>query len=73
VNSALICWKKALDLDPKQADAAYNLGRTLLKSGNKAEALKYLELFLDIAPEQKYTQDIKQVKAVVERLKQEIK
>jgi len=73
VSSAWTCWKKALDLDPKQADAAYNLGRTLLKSGNKEEALKYLELFLEIAPEQKYNQDIKQVRSVVERLKQEIR
>lgn len=73
INKAYSSWKKALSVDPRQADAAYNLGRTLLKTGNQAEALKYLELFLEIAPPQKYNQDIKQVRAVVERLKQEIR
>jgi arylsulfatase A-like enzyme/Flp pilus assembly protein TadD len=73
INGALSIWKKALGIDPNQADAAYNLGRTFLKSGDKEEALKYLEIFLKIAPVQKYSEDIKQVKAVVERLKEEIR
>ena len=73
INNAYSNWKKALSVDPRQADAAYNLGRTLLKEGNQAEALKYLELFLEIASPQKYSQDIKQVRAVVERLRQEIR
>jgi len=72
-NEALINWKRALELDENQADAAYNLGKIFLRLNNKEEALKYLELFLKIAPPQKYGQDIKQVKLVVDRLKEEIR
>ena len=73
INEALNNWKRALEIDETQADAAYNLGKTFLRLNNKEEALKYLELFLKIAPPQKYGQDIKQVKSVVDRLKEEIR
>ncbi len=41
-DRAVSCWKQVLILDPGFTDAYFNLGITLIESGRKQEALKYL-------------------------------
>ena len=39
---AIACWKQVLDMDPGFTDIYFNLGITLIETGRRQEALKYL-------------------------------
>jgi tetratricopeptide (TPR) repeat protein len=41
---AISCWKQVLDIDPGFTDTYFNLGITLIETGRKQEALKYLNV-----------------------------
>lgn len=41
---ALACWKQVLDIDPGFTDIYFNLGITLIETGRRQEALKYLNM-----------------------------
>ena len=73
VDDALHNWETSVAIDSGQADTLYNLGRVHLRLGNKQKALKYFTLFVEKAPPQKYTEDIHDVKQVIERLKKELR
>jgi tetratricopeptide (TPR) repeat protein len=62
-------WKKAVELDSKQYDALYNLGILLTKMNRFEEAVKYLEQFVDTAPEYRYAADIEKMKQLIIRIK----
>ncbi|UCC39774.1 MAG: tetratricopeptide repeat protein [Candidatus Aminicenantes bacterium] len=70
---ALENWKKAVELDSKQFDALYNLGILLTKMDRFEEAVKYLEQFVDTAPEYKYAADIEKMRKLIARLKEAIR
>lgn len=62
-------WKKAVELDSKQYDALYNLGILLTKMNRFEEAIKYLEQFVDTAPDYRYAADIEKMKQLIIRIK----
>lgn len=72
IEEALLSWEKSLELEPKQPDTLYNLGRVYLRLGDKKKSLQYFESFIKTASPQKYERDITEVKQVVERLRKEI-
>ncbi|UCC40129.1 MAG: sulfatase-like hydrolase/transferase [Candidatus Aminicenantes bacterium] len=72
IEKALLSWEKSLEVEPKQPDTLYNLGRVHLRLGNKQKSLQYLESFIKTASPQKYGRDIEEVKQVIERLRKEI-
>ena len=73
VDDALRNWETSFTIDSGQADTLYNLGRVHLRLGHKRKALEYFTLFVEKAPQQKYTEDIKEVRQVIERLKKELR
>ncbi len=63
-------WKKAVELDSKQYDAMYNLGILLTKMNRFEEAVKYLEQFVNTAPDYRYASDIEKMKKLITRIKE---
>ena len=66
-DTALASWKRAVDLDPTNWDALYNLGVQLMRVGRMAEARPYLERFVRTAPASQYAKDIRQISAELAR------
>jgi superkiller protein 3 len=77
VNQGIILWnqnkfpeakaqfEKAMQLDPKNADAHYWLGMALLNvDGNMAEASKHMKEYLTLAPTGQYAETAKQLSEV---------
>ena len=62
-EEAIACWKRAVELEPKEFDTLFNLGSLLVKSGRGAEARPYLERFLREAPSPLYGRDFPKVRA----------
>jgi tetratricopeptide (TPR) repeat protein len=50
-EAAIATWKQALDLDPDDAKAQYNLGTTLLRKGRLDEAITHLQEAVEAKPE----------------------
>jgi tetratricopeptide (TPR) repeat protein len=44
IEQAIVCWKQGLDIDPGFTDIYFNLGITLIETGRREEALKYLSV-----------------------------
>ena len=66
-------WRKAVENDSEQYDAMYNLGILLTQMNRFEEALKYLEQFVNNAPEKKYAADIAKMRKLIARLKESIR
>jgi Tfp pilus assembly protein PilF len=47
---AQVQFQRAIQLDPKMAEAHYQLGMTLINQGKMGEAVKALETYLQLAP-----------------------
>ncbi len=52
-EEAIRAYRKAIELDPKSATAQYNLGSSLARSGNLAEAEHHLRSALKMSPDAK--------------------
>src|SRR5262249_28461574 len=59
LDEAIERWKRAAELDPRDWDTLYNLGRALRRSGRDAEARPYVERFAREAPPALYARDIR--------------
>jgi type IV pilus assembly protein PilF len=66
-------WRKAVENDSEQYDAMYNLGILLTQMNRFEEALKYLEQFVNNAPEKKYAADIAKMRKLIARLRESIR
>jgi len=58
IDEAITLWKQSLEFSPSYAFPLYNLGVALLKKGDKAEALKYFQIYKNkfynsLSPEEK--------------------
>jgi arylsulfatase A-like enzyme/Tfp pilus assembly protein PilF len=69
---AVASWERSLRIDPRQYDTLYNLGTLLTKMNRFPEAVVYLERFVETAPEERYREDIPEVKRLVAALKSRI-
>jgi tetratricopeptide (TPR) repeat protein len=62
LDEAVERWKKATELDPRDWDTLYNLGRALRRMGRGAEARPYVEHFAREAPPALYARDIREAR-----------
>jgi arylsulfatase A-like enzyme/Flp pilus assembly protein TadD len=62
LDEAVERWKKAADLDPRDWDTLYNLGRALRRMGRDAEARAFVEKFAMEAPSALYARDIREAR-----------
>ena len=65
-DTAVAAWTKAVELDPTNYDALYNLATTLARSGRLEAARPYLEQFVRRAPPAFYAKDIREVTALLQ-------
>lgn len=61
-------WTKAVQLDPTNFEALYNLGVNLARDGQMTRARPYLEQFLRTAPEAFYGEDRREVSGLMRRV-----
>jgi len=66
VDDAIICFSQAVELKPEHALARFGLGSALAKKGLKKEAIKQLELYLNLSPD---TTRHNEVKSLIQKLK----
>ena len=59
-NDAIDTWKRAVDLDPTQFNALYNLWSELAAAGRRDEAIRYGRRFVSTAPPVFFAADIAQ-------------
>jgi arylsulfatase A-like enzyme/tetratricopeptide (TPR) repeat protein len=62
-------WKRAVALDATNYDALYNLAIALARQGALSDARPYLEQFLRTAPPAFYADDLREISAVLQKLR----
>ena len=67
--TAIAQWKHAVALDPSNFDALYDVGIQLVQANRIVEARPYLEQFVRTAPASIYGKDIREISALIERLR----
>jgi tetratricopeptide (TPR) repeat protein len=67
-NGALTAWERAIELDPRQFDALYNVGLTAAKVGRLDTARRALERFVATAPPRRFASDIVKARRLLEDL-----
>src|SRR5205823_6955142 len=68
-KGAIDRWKRAVALDPANFDALYDLGIQLVRANQIREARPYLEQFVRTAPASLYGKDIREISALLERIR----
>jgi tetratricopeptide (TPR) repeat protein len=61
VEGSLASWRRAVEIDPQQYDALFNLAITLAER-NPADAVPYLDRFVETAPPKLYASEIDQAR-----------
>jgi cytochrome c-type biogenesis protein CcmH/NrfG len=64
---AIDAWTKAVELNPRDFDALFNLATELVNDGQGAAARPYLQRFVDTAPPAIYGRDIARLRGLLER------
>ena len=64
-DEAIARWRLAVELDPRNFDALFNLATELLNAGRAAEARPYLETFVRTAPRAFYARDIDRLRTLL--------
>jgi len=62
-DEAIAHWKRAVELNPREWDTLFNLGKLLRRQGREAEARPYVQRFVDQAPPRQYEADIRELRA----------
>jgi arylsulfatase A-like enzyme/Flp pilus assembly protein TadD len=68
-RGAIESFRKAVELDATNYDALYNLASTLLADGRQSDARPYIEQFVGTAPPALYAKDIRELSAVLQRVR----
>jgi len=55
---AVASWQRAVDVDPRQYDALYNIGFVEGRAGHTQQARAALTRFISSAPRERYAKDI---------------
>jgi arylsulfatase A-like enzyme/Tfp pilus assembly protein PilF len=66
-DEAIAHWKRAVELNPREWDTLFNLGKLLRRQGREAEARPYIERFVLTAPPALYGDDIRTLRASLPR------
>ncbi len=64
---AIESWRRAVELNPEQFDALYNLATSLAERLPR-DAIPYLERFVREAPPERYQADIAKAGALIRRI-----
>ncbi|HSS45733.1 MAG TPA: sulfatase-like hydrolase/transferase, partial [Thermoanaerobaculia bacterium] len=67
-QEAILAWKRAVELDPEQFDALFNLGVVALERGDSELARSSLSQFVERAPVGRFGPDIARARAMLGRL-----
>jgi tetratricopeptide (TPR) repeat protein len=62
-DEAIVHWKRAVELNPREWDTLFNLGKLLRRQGREKEARPYVERFIREAPSSQYAADIRTLRA----------
>jgi arylsulfatase A-like enzyme/tetratricopeptide (TPR) repeat protein len=65
---AIEAWQRAVELDPEQFDALFNLGVVALERGDAELARSSLTQFVDRAPKSRFGPDIERARAMLARV-----
>lgn len=63
-SAAIAAWKRAVEIDPTEFDALYNLATELANDREPAAARPYIEQFIRTAP-RSYASDVRRLKALL--------
>jgi len=63
-------FEKALEADPDEMEPLLNLGVLFQKTGNRKQALRYLQMFLEKAPPDQYKDQLPAVRQAIRELRQ---
>jgi regulator of sirC expression with transglutaminase-like and TPR domain len=66
---AVRSWQSAVDIDPRQYDALYNIGFVEGRAGHVAEARTALTRFVKSAPKERYAADIAKARQALASLR----
>jgi arylsulfatase A-like enzyme/tetratricopeptide (TPR) repeat protein len=66
-DAAIESWKEAVQREPREFDALYNLATELASAGRHDEAREYAERFVETAPAAEYGEDIRRLKEYLRR------
>jgi len=67
-SAAIAAWTKAVELNPTDFDALFNLATELINDGQGAAARPYVERFVSTAPPAFYAKDIARLRAWLARV-----
>lgn len=62
-------FEKAIELAPDEVEPLLNLGVLYQKTGNKQQAVRYLEMFLEKAPRRQYGSMFAEVREAIRECK----
>lgn len=69
-DAARVNFEKAIEFGPDEVEPLLNLGVLYQKTGNRAQALHYLEMFIEKAPKESYGNLLPQVREAINELRQ---
>jgi tetratricopeptide (TPR) repeat protein len=67
-GGAIASWRRAIELDPRQFDALFNLGMVAGQQGDLRLAREALTRFAETAPPALYAKDIEQVRGMLRKM-----
>jgi Tfp pilus assembly protein PilF len=68
-KAAIDHWKRAVEIDPTNFYALYNVAVELVNDGQRVAARPYLERFASTAPPSAYAADIARVRGLLAKLR----
>ncbi len=68
--SALDAWQRAVEINPENLDTLYNLGTRATELGRHQQARRALESFIERAPPERYRDDLRRARVLLQRLAQ---
>ena len=69
-DAARVHFEKAIEFGPDEVEPLLNLGVLYQKAGDRAQALRYFQLFLEKAPRENYGHLLPQVREAINELRQ---
>jgi len=67
-EGALAAWERAVELDPRQYDALYNLGISAGQLGLRSKARQALRQYIATAPAERFAADVERARALLAEL-----
>lgn len=69
-DAARVNFERAIEFGPDEVEPLFNLGLLYQKTGNRAQALRYFQMFVERAPKESYGNLLPQVREAISELRQ---